>query len=471
MKDKDLFPASLQIVIESPDLSLRVPNTASSSWLSGADLAEAFQRSTAPEKYGLTAEAEPVWNIRNDLALNITQDALFGLIDRLAVSNADGATVRPARIHQTQLDDVVQLHLEADRVLRDTPDRPTGRGVTIAVIDSGIDATHDDFAGRIHPMSRSFVPGHDYDRDVYGHGTHVAGILAGSGSHYTGIAPEATLLILRVFDDTGRADEGSVAAAVRYAVEQGADIINFSGGYAPVEYGVPLVDPPWVWRVSEMKEEREIRRAFDNGVVSVVSAGNYGRFGFGTISCPATSPHAIAVGSITKQRTLSSFSSRGPTYRCQDLEPADHVVSKDELSSRVTSQARPHLVAIGGEVDPAAECPYMPGVTSAYSRSTTNTQEACLVRTGREYCKMSGTSQAAPVVAGLAALVTERLAELGEKPTTSAARRRRAQLVRRLLLTSTEAIAVKNRTRTVGNGIPTWRVLDRRIREIVNGSP
>lgn len=470
MKDKDLFPPSLQVVIEAPDLSFPIADAPSSSWLSGTDLTEALQRSTAVEKYGLTADAEPVWNIRNNLALNITQDALIGLIDRLTVSNDGGAVVRPARIHQTQLDDVVRLHLEVDRVLDDTPDRPTGRGVTIAVIDSGIDAAHDDFSGRIHPKSCSFVPGHPHDQDAYGHGTHVAGILAGSGSHYKGIAPEATLLILRVFDDTGRADEGRVAAAIRYAVENGADVINFSGGYAPVEYGVPLIDPPWVWRMAEMKEEREIRRAFDNGVLSIVSAGNYGRFGFGTICCPATSPHAIAVGSITKQRALSSFSSLGPSYRCQDLEPADHVVSRDTLTTRITSQARPHLVAIGGEVDLDAECPYLPGVMSAYSRTTRISQDACLASAGREYCKMSGTSQAAPVVAGLAALVTERLAELGEKPTTTAERRRRASTVRKLLLASTEAITVKNRSRTVGNGIPTWRVLDRRIREFVNNN-
>lgn len=111
----------------------------------------------------------------------------------------------------------------------------TGRGITIAIIDTGIDTTHPAFVGRISPNSRNFVassgvPSNFTDSD--GHGTHVAGIVGGDGSpsgQFKGIAPGAELLILKAYTSAsvpGRS--GDIHAAVNYAIQQGADVINVS---------------------------------------------------------------------------------------------------------------------------------------------------------------------------------------------------------------------------------------------------
>jgi hypothetical protein len=91
--------------------------------------------------------------------------------------------------------------------------------------------------------------------------------------------------------------------AVRWAIERGAHVINYSGGYTPVIYHPVLgqivqVAPPWVWPAELLSEEDEFKRAMDNGIVAVVSAGNEGGIGEeGTLSMPVTCPAGISVGS------------------------------------------------------------------------------------------------------------------------------------------------------------------------------
>ncbi|KAF5092139.1 hypothetical protein D0Z03_003025 [Geotrichum reessii] len=124
-----------------------------------------------------------------------------------------------------------------------------GAGVTIAVIDTGIDASHPDFANKViggwdfvgdHPAPGSFSPGPDFT-DKNGHGTQAAGIAAGNGNRYTGVAPDAKLLGYRVYSQLDSyVDEDTLLAAIERAYKDGADIISFSIGSPQAFAGNPV---------------------------------------------------------------------------------------------------------------------------------------------------------------------------------------------------------------------------------------
>jgi serine protease AprX len=217
-----------------------------------------------------------------------------------------------------------------------------GRGITVAVIDSGILDSHPDLEGS-HGASRvvyeeNFVTGAK-DRtkapDEYGHGTHVAGILGGdasmsSGPGYTrtfrGVAPQVRFVDLKVLDRFGVGRDSGVIAAIQRAIElkdtYDIRVINLSLG-RPV-FESYLVDPLC----------QAVEKAWKAGIVVVVAAGNQGRgsssdWGYGTISAPGNDPYVITVGATNGKRTLTrsddviaSYSSKGPTQ-------FDHVVKPD----------------------------------------------------------------------------------------------------------------------------------------------
>lgn len=287
-----------------------------------------------------------------------------------------------------------------------------GSGITLAVIDSGIDAGHPAFAGRISPLSMNFSSeGAPTDiSDTNGHGTHVAGIAAGDGSPgtaYCGVAPEATILVCKVFNSSGFGSAGDISKAVDYAVQNGADVVNFSGGYP----GRPHLPPPWVWSTKECFEESVFNAAVARGSAIVVSAGNLGvlRPADSTVTLPATMANVLSVGSVHEQSgtwSTSSFSSQGPVLRTDNLG-ARQFTHAGGLGTAIVKTEKPDVVAPGGEVDwtaAAGGCRYPDGVTSALAKSAGITFSKCQAGTD-PYTRCSGTSMAAPVVAGLAALV------------------------------------------------------------------
>ena len=149
----------------------------------------------------------------------------------------------------------------------------TGAGATVAVIDTGVDIDHPEFAGRIvSPLSWAECDGPAPCTDLqavddgYGHGTHVSGTIlaADDGVGTTGMAPDATLMPIRVFDDGGSM-VGDVPAAIDYAVDHGADVINLSLGYLAGS-GVVLDELDGT--------NAAVRRAADAGVLVVFAAGN-----------------------------------------------------------------------------------------------------------------------------------------------------------------------------------------------------
>ncbi len=214
----------------------------------------------------------------------------------------------------------------------------TGSGIGVALIDSGVNQ-HPDFYNGILPLSRvmysqSFVSGDSSAGDQYGHGTHIAGLIAGDGLSSTGllfsqtfkgIAPGAKIVNLRVLDANGEATDSEVIAAINQAISiksaHNIRVMNLSLGRAVFESY--QLDPLC----------QAVEQAWKNGIVVVVAAGNYGRYlptsGYATVTSPGNDPYVITVGAMkpmgTPTRTddlIASYSSKGPTV-------IDHIVKPD----------------------------------------------------------------------------------------------------------------------------------------------
>jgi type VII secretion-associated serine protease mycosin len=187
-----------------------------------------------------------------------------------------------------------------------------GAGITVAVLDTGVDADHQDLAGAVL-RGTDFVgygagPG---DAAWAGHGTAMAAIIAGRGhgprraSGVIGVAPEATVLPVRVLleeSDPAREEEpdrpgNAVADGIRWAVDRGADVINLSLG-DDSESAHP-----------DAEEDAAIRYALEHGVVVVASAGNGGEKG-DPVSYPAGYPGVIAVTAVDRAGSRAAFSTR-----------------------------------------------------------------------------------------------------------------------------------------------------------------
>ncbi|WP_369270358.1 S8 family serine peptidase [Streptomyces sp. R11] len=229
----------------------------------------------------------------------------------------------------------------------------TGKGVTVAVLDSGVDETHPDLKG-VETAQKNFSDSPDV-KDRFGHGTHVASIIAGSGAksggRYTGVAPGVKLLDGKVLDDDNLGSTSSIVAGMQWAVDQGAKIVNLSLG----SLDTPGVDP----------KEEAIARLSDK-VLFVAAAGNSGD-GPRTVWSPGSAPAALTVGAVDKQDQIADFSSRGPNL---DGAPKPDVTGPGvDITAALTTQ---------GEQPPS-----------------------------EDYVPNSGTSMATPHVAGAAALVLQ----------------------------------------------------------------
>ncbi|MGW2939368.1 S8 family serine peptidase [Streptomyces sp. NPDC001156] len=234
----------------------------------------------------------------------------------------------------------------------------TGQGVDVAVLDTGIDAAHPDFAGRI-AATQSFVPDEDVT-DRHGHGTHVASTVAGtgaaSGGTEKGVAPGASLHIGKVLDNLGNGQDSWILAGMEWAArDQHAKVVSMSLGGGPTDGTDPLSQA-----VNRLSEE--------TGALFVIAAGNSGPAPY-SVSAPGAADAALTVGAVHGPGKgvdqLASFSSRGPRV-------GDNAI-------------KPDLTAPGVDVL-AARSQYAPEGEGAYQT-------------------MSGTSMATPHVAGAAALL------------------------------------------------------------------
>lgn len=280
----------------------------------------------------------------------------------------------------------------------------TGQGVLVAIIDTGVNYQHADLAGRLWDGGSAY-PHHGYDfsgndndpMDHHGHGTHVAGTVCGTGvsGTQTGIAPSATIMALKAFNDQGEGDESQWIAAMQFAVEHGADVINMSLGRPQ----------------PNTTQKRMIRQACDNtlaaGVVAAVCAGNIRQMQFMVPvpyniytpgDCPPPMLHeeqmvnaggtscVICVGAVDYNDQIAPFSSEGPSQWADVPDYGDYPYSAG--STNQIGLIRPDLCAPGVQI-------------KSLDYNNIN-----------GYTLMDGTSMATPLVTGTIALMLSKNHEL-----------------------------------------------------------
>ncbi len=176
----------------------------------------------------------------------------------------------------------------------------TGNGIRVGIVDTGIDPDHPDLTGRII-ANRDFTG--EGERDNNGHGTHVAGIIGGtgaqSGGKYRGVAPDCSYIIAKVLKGNGSGMMSDVIAGLEYVAEQHAQVVNLSLG------GGANCDGTDALSVA-------CDSIVDQGIVVCVAAGNSGP-GAGTLGSPGCAKKVVTIGATDKQDGIASYSSRGPT--------------------------------------------------------------------------------------------------------------------------------------------------------------
>lgn len=362
------------------------------------------------EQNGLVSDIRPLW-IVNSISCYATQDVILSLEARPDILALYPCKETPGLLEEeTTLADRGDGREIAENLLKVNADKVwelgyTGQGVLIAIIDTGVNLSHADLQGRFWDGGMEY-PNHGYDfyshdndpSDTNGHGTHVAGTLVGTGASgtQTGIAPEAEIMVLKVFHGEDNLTEPTMwVEAMQFALEHGADVFNMSLGQPLPDTGVKLMS----------------RQACDNtlaaGVVAAVCAGNSRQIQMLTPvphniwspgDCPPPHLHAdqlvnaggtscvICVGAVDNNDALGGFSSEGPST-WTDVSPYNDY---PYVSNSTTSIGliRPDVCAPGVNI-------------KSLDYTTTN-----------GYCLKSGTSMATPLVAGTIALMLSKDPEL-----------------------------------------------------------
>ncbi len=234
-----------------------------------------------------------------------------------------------------------------------------GAGVVVAVIDTGVAYRSEggfqqapDMAGTRFVEGYDFVDNDDHPDDEHGHGTHVAGTIAqttDNGVGVAGVAPEATIMPLKVLDRNGTGGWGGIAAAIRYAADHGANVINMSLGGG----------------MSSRAVQRAIDYAHEKGVLIIAAAGNSSR---SRVEYPARHDHVVAVGAVRFDRDLTFYSCYGtgldvvapggdlrvdqnndgmPDGVLQNTLVQGNPRQFDYLAWQGTSMAAPHVAGVG----------------------------------------------------------------------------------------------------------------------------
>lgn len=216
-----------------------------------------------------------------------------------------------------------QWYLDSDRAWTYWPTQPQLSPINVAVIDSGIDGSHPEFIGRV-VAAKSFVGGSAY-RDEQGHGTFVAGEIGANPFNAQGIAGlafNARLMIAKVVEPDGTVSLPGEVAAIRWAVDNGARVINLSlGGVRdPFDRSLDTYSP---------LEQAAVEYAFSRGVVVVAAVGNGPQSPatpWGFAHYPASLPHVIGVSAVRQNGSVPDYSNRDVVYN-DIAAPGDAIFS------------------------------------------------------------------------------------------------------------------------------------------------
>jgi serine protease AprX len=346
-----------------------------------AESLEALAKSS--KVLGISADAvvRPHGDLLGELLGTVTQ-TVTGVVGGLV--NTIGNVLDPALDNPTTGDPVPPAVLRATLGLQDSW---TGKGVTVAVIDSGLEMSSE-FSGRVKAFY-DFTGGKTQSTpafDDYGHGTHVAGTIAGSGAlstnkAYRGLAPNVQLVVLKVLDGTGAGYTSDVVRALDFAVANknkfGIDVINLSLGHPIYE---PASTDPLV---------QAVERASKAGIVVLAAAGNNGinpttgQPGYAGINSPGNAPSAITVGAVSTSNTVTRKDDRIPDYSSSGPTWYDALVKPDLLAPGH------RIIAVGAK------------------KSMIYQDYPDLRAPDADYIRLSGTSMATAVGSGVVALMIE----------------------------------------------------------------
>ncbi len=357
------------------------------------------------ESHGMVSSVRSLWSA-NTLYFEATKTAILDLAERTDIETitlntqhqwiAEGETPKPASDTRETTPNITKV--KADQVWEQGY---TGKGVVVAVVDSGVNYNHLDLADHLWDGGEEF-PHHGYDivnddndpMDDKGHGTHCAGTVLGDGTagSLTGMAPEATLMCVKSIRGDGFGGAVNIAGGMEWSVEHGCDLISMSLGMV----GAGVADKEILRRTCEA--------ILDAGIVALVCAGNEGMNILqimypipNNVRVPASCPPpyldpdqmanpgplscVVAVGAVNYNDVAADFTSQGPVT-WQDTEFGDYAYNPG------IGLIRPDVCAPGV------------GIKSLDYENTSG------------YTNMDGTSQATPCVAGIVALMLQKNPEL-----------------------------------------------------------
>lgn len=357
------------------------------------------------ESHGMVSSVRSLWSA-NTLYFEATKTAILDLAERTDIEIitlntqhqwiAEGETPKPASDTRETTPNITKV--KADQVWEQGY---TGKGVVVAVVDSGVNYNHLDLADHLWDGGEEF-PHHGYDivnddndpMDDKGHGTHCAGTVLGDGTagSLTGMAPEATLMCVKSIRGDGFGGAVNIAGGMEWSVEHGCDLISMSLGMV----GAGVADKEILRRTCES--------ILDAGIVALVCAGNEGMNILqmmypipNNVRVPASCPPpyldpdqmanpgplscVVAVGAVNYNDVAADFTSQGPVT-WQDTEFGDYAYNPG------IGLIRPDVCAPGV------------GIKSLDYENTNG------------YTNMDGTSQATPCVAGIVALMLQKNPEL-----------------------------------------------------------
>lgn len=250
----------------------------------------------------------------------------------------------------------------------------SGNNITVAIVDTGIDANHTSLDHAKIVAWKDYIDGRKHPYDDVGHGSHVAGIIVGKGADFgarwqgfdlKGSAPDARLIVVKAISADGKGKTADVISGIDFAVKNGADVICLSLGSSPST--LALLDQDM---------NNAVGSATSRGIVVVASAGNkIEGEEQNDVSVPANIESAIAVGAVDEDKQMAEFSLRGHNSGTLGV-----------IGPRTDPNKKPEIVAPGV------------GIKSAW-------------KDGR-YATASGTSQAAPFVCGGIALLLQKCVQM-----------------------------------------------------------